>query len=248
MLVPGSFARDKQCMVFSGWLDATIAFALPPRCPGCGTIVDADHRFCHDCWQALDLLTGDGCALCNVPLGAAAGSVCAPCLAEPPRHDGVRAAVAYGDIARTVALGLKYGRRTGLARTMAAVLHRHLDHESAGILVPVPLHRWRLWTRGFNQSSVVARSLAQRTGLTCRDDILVRKRATGSMRGLSGRKRADMVRGAFRTTTRIDGQTIWLVDDVYTSGATANACAAALKRAGAARVVVLAWARVLRED
>ncbi len=79
-------------------------------------------------------------------------------------------------------------------------------------------------------------------------DLLVRKRATPSLRGLSARRRADAMRGVFRTTTRIDGGTVWLVDDVYASGATANACAAALKRAGADRVIVLAWARVLRED
>jgi ComF family protein len=172
--------------------------------------------------------------------------ICAPCLQTPPRHDGVRAAVAYGDIPRALALRLKYGRRTGLATTMARIIAPQVD--GPGILVPVPLHRWRLWNRGFNQAMLVAQSLADLTGLPLDSNVLIRKRATASLRGLTRKQRADAVRGVFRTTRRLDGKTVWLVDDIYTTGATANACAAALKRAGADRVVVLAWARVLQED
>jgi len=234
--------------MFRDVLNTVVAFALPPRCGGCGAIVEADDRFCATCWSSLELLTGDGCALCNLPLAAAAGSICGTCLAAAPRHDGVRAAVAYGPIARTIALRLKYGRRTGLARTMAAAMERHVTGEGGdSILVPVPLHRWRLWSRGFNQAQMIARAVARRTALRVDAEILVRKRGTGSMRGLSARQRADAVRGAFRTTRRLNGETVWLVDDVYTSGATTGACAAALKRAGAGRVIVLVWARVIAE-
>jgi predicted amidophosphoribosyltransferase len=102
--------------------------------------------------------------------------------------------------------------------------------------------------QGFNQAALIARSLSDATGKPMALDLLHRKRPTQSMRGLSPRKRADTVRGTFATTGPIAGGTVWLVDDVYTSGATANACAAALKRAGADRVVVVTWARVLRED
>ncbi len=242
-LVPGRAAPDKPGM--RRWLGPIVDFALPPRCPGCGDVVDDDHRFCTACWQRLDLLTGEGCALCHRPLPGPEGSICAPCLEAPPRHDGVRAAVRYGPVARQLALGLKYGRRTGHARTMAAAMARHVGQD--GLLVPVPLHRWRLWSRGFNQAQLIATAIALRTGLSVADDVLVRKRPTRSQRGLSRKGRADAVRGAFRTTRKLTG-TVWLVDDVYTTGATAGACAAALKRAGAERVIVLVWARVLDED
>lgn len=175
-----------------------------------------------------------------------AGAVCGPCMAQPPRHDGVRAAVAYGDVARDVVLRLKYSRQTGHARTVSKLLARHVDGD--GLIVPVPLHRWRLWGRGFNQAVLIARTLANASGQPVSLDLLQRKRATQSMRGLSPRKRAEAVRGAFRVSGGIAGGTVWLVDDVYTSGATANACAAALKRAAADRVIVVTWARVLRED
>lgn len=231
-------------------LRPVIDFALPPRCPGCGVVVAEDHQFCALCWGKLDFLTGAGCALCNVPMpSAAVGSICGPCLAEPPRHDGVYAAVAYGDIARSMALGLKYGRKLSMGKTMAALMRRHLVRAGDGaLLVPVPLHRWRLWARGFNQAATIAADLGKVTHAVYAPDLLVRRRATPSLRGLTATKRADAVRGAFRTTRKLQGERVWLIDDVYTSGATANACAATLKRADALHVHILVWARVLRQD
>lgn len=229
-------------------LRPVIAFALPPRCPGCGAIVADDHEFCAGCWSQLDFLTGTGCATCNIPLGAHDGLICGQCLALPPHHDGVHAAVAYGEIARKVVLSLKYARRPGVAKTIAALLGPRLSPEPGTILIPVPLHRWRLWWRGFNQSHAIAEALGKRLGLTCDAELLVRKRATRVLRGMNPSERRRTVAHVFATKGRLDGAIVWLIDDVFTTGATADACARVLKRAGAAQVRIVCWARVISTD
>jgi ComF family protein len=228
-------------------------FALPPRCPGCGAITPDPHRFCLDCWSSLTFLGDPCCARCALPFeyGEIGEVICGQCMAEPPAFDRLRAAVAYGDISRAVALKLKYGGRPGIAETMASLMLRHAEAGEGALFVPVPLHRWRIWRRGYNQAALIATALARRTGGEARLDLIERVKATPTLRGLGRRARRDAVRGAFRVEKRrreeIKGRSVTLVDDVFTSGATANACAGALRRAGAARVNVLTWARVVRE-
>lgn len=229
-----------------------IDLALPPRCPGCGIVTADDGRFCLDCWQTLDFLAGPGCAQCGERLGelAPAGSRCGRCLADPPAFDRVSAAFAYGDVARAVALKLKHGHRPMLARTLARTMARLAPElPPDALLVPVPLHRWRLWRRGYNQAALIAGALGRIRGLPVDPALLERHKPTPMLRGLGRRERAKAVRGAFRlgAAASIRGRTIVLVDDVLTSGATANACARVLKRGGAARVELLCWARVIAD-
>ncbi len=225
-----------------------IGLALPPRCAGCGLPVAEDHRFCAVCWAGLRFLGPPWCAACNRPFAFDRGetAVCGACMAEPPRHAGVRAAVAYGPVARDLALRLKYGGRIAFAETMARQMLRQLPKE-IDLLVPVPLHRWRLWSRGFNQAALIADAVARLSGVRHDRDVLVRRRRTILLRGLGGRQRATAVAGAFAVAApdRVRGRTIALVDDVYTSGATADACTRTLLRAGAHSVTILCWARVL---
>jgi ComF family protein len=228
-----------------------IDYALPPRCPGCGAVTPGDHQLCGGCWRTIVFLGEPSCIRCGVPV-ASEGLICGPCLLMPPKHDGVRAVMAYGEVARQVTLRLKYNRRVSNARTMATLMARLVgDHEQL-LLVPVPLHHWRIWRRGYNQAALIGQHLAKMTSNPMLIDGLRRVRATRSLAGLSRKARAKEVRAAFRVPSAhkpvLDGAHILLVDDVYTSGATTNACARALKAAGAARVEVICWARVIIGD
>lgn len=248
--MPLATGRDKTPMGVRDLLADTLALALPPRCPGCGAVVRGDHRFCVDCWGSLDFIGPPWCATCCTPFEIDRGpeAQCGACLDSPPRHAGARAAVAYGPVARTLALRLKYGGRLAFATTAARLMARHMP-DDAGLLVPVPLHRWRLWGRGFNQAALIAVALSKSSGIAHDPLILRRARRTPALRGMGPRQRRDAVRSAFMVANRdaLTGKHVVLVDDVYTSGATADACARTLLKAGAAKVTVLCWARVVAD-
>jgi ComF family protein len=252
-VIRGQGAMHPALRVAYASIRLVVQFALPPRCPGCGTITVADHLFCYDCWRSLEFLVGPACATCGEPFEIDPGpdARCGACLADPPAMDGLRAAVSYGPIARALALRLKYGGRPGVARTLARQMKRLIADADDALLVPVPLHRWRLWRRGYNQAALIGRALARETGTRFSPDLLERTRATPILRGMGPRERRRAVSGAFRIRPErhpeIAGQRIILIDDVYTTGATANACARTLKRAGAASVTICCWARVTRD-
>lgn len=178
---------------------------------------------------------------------------CASCLARPPAHDGIRAAVAYNDVSSQVVLKLKYGGKIGLAKMIAAQLVRHLPAGDDRILVaPVPLHWTRIWSRSFNQSALIAKELARLGNLEFVPDLLLRTRRTPSMRGLSLKDRRRVVGKAFTLNpkwhSRISTLRVILVDDVLTTGATSDGCVKALKSGGADWVQLFCWARVLHGE
>lgn len=231
------------------WLGrAALDFALPARCAGCGTITDLPHQFCATCWQQVEWLGQGGCEQCGLPLEATDIDNCARCLAKPPIIARSRAAIAYGDIARSLALRLKYSRKVALASTMARYMRPLINASPDTILVPVPLHWTRLWWRGFNQSGLLAANLARLCGMEHRPALLRRVRRTKALKNMSPRQRSLEVRSAFAIddTAGVKGRSFLLVDDVLTTGSTSDACARTLLRAGAERVELICFARVVR--
>lgn len=244
---------------FSQYARPALDLLLPPRCPLCGEIVADSNSFCPSCWSDLNFISAPQCSSCGRPLGGDdpfghdgdnMASQCAPCIQSPPIHDGIRAVVIYDDSSKPIVLRLKHAGRIGLARFIAHYLSSRIpDAPQDALIIPVPLHRWRIWQRGFNQAQLIARALSQMTGHAMRDDLLKRVKPTPPLKQMRADERAKAVRGAFALTQdarqSVAGRTIILVDDVYTTGATANACVKLLKRAGADRVIIACWARVL---
>ncbi len=231
---------------------SALDLVLPPRCPACRAIVSAPDQFCATCWPQLDFIAGPQCACCGLPFEVPQpeGTLCGGCMADPPPYDSARAAFVYAGTARQLVLALKHADRPHLARAALPGLRRAgaamlaLD---APLLVPVPLNRWRMWQRGYNQAALLAAILAKDTGTASDLDVLTRPRATKASRGMNRRQRARNVAGAFAidNPARIKGRRVILVDDVLTTGATAGACARLLKKAGATSVHVLTLARVV---
>jgi len=229
--------------------NSILNFALPPRCAGCAEVIEEVGAFCPDCWGQMEWLGKSGCLTCGMPLSATEAESCARCLADPPGLDRMRAAVAYDDLSRSLVLRLKYGRKVALARTMARYMVSLGEPERGeALVIPVPLHRRRLWSRGFNQSGLVALHLAKSWGYPFEAGMLRRTKPTRPLKGMSHSQRRKAVAGAFAVAEpdRVKGRDIILIDDVLTSGSTAEACARALRKAGAARVELICWARVVR--
>jgi len=232
---------------------AALDLLLPPQCLGCRLVVDAPGSLCPSCWEGVAFVAPPLCVLCGLPFEFDAGpeAVCGACLREPPAFDHARAVMRYDGGSRDLILGFKHGDRTHGAGAFGAWMARAGAELLADVdlVVPVPLHWTRLFARRYNQSALLAAAMARRCGLPVVPDLLRRTRRTPSQGRLSPAARAKNLRGAIavnrRQATRVPGQRIVLVDDVLTSGATANACARGLKRAGAVTVDVLILARAV---
>ncbi|MBX2833257.1 MAG: ComF family protein [Rhodospirillales bacterium] len=238
---------------------------LPPRCGGCGTITDSPHAVCSDCWAGLRFITAPQCACCGYPfeLDDSANIVaehgvdqtlCGNCLHKKPGFDQARAALVYDDHSRDYLLRFKHADRTDLTPLLTRWLFQAGQEfwGQADLIIPVPLHRRRLLARRYNQSGLLAAKLSAQTGVPWDGRLLRRARHTRSLAGLGPSSRKREVGGAFSVDSKqatkfgLDGARVILIDDVLTTGATANACAKLLKRSGAMHVSVITVARVVR--
>jgi ComF family protein len=226
--------------------------ALPTLCVSCREPVNGEG-VCAACWAKLSFIAPPFCPRLGIPFVYDPGPdlLSMEAIANPPAFSRARSAVRYDDVARTLVHALKYQDRTDLAPAMGRWMARAGKEllGEADMLVPVPLHWRRGWSRRYNQSGALARVISRQSGARVAAESLRRVRATEQQIGLSRAQRASNVQGAFKVVADrmadIQGRRVILVDDVLTTGATVDACARALLRAKAAQVDVLTFARVV---
>jgi ComF family protein len=247
-------ARTRGSLL-SGWLQRGLDLLFPPRCVACSKM---GSWLCAACQSSIELVSPPICSRCGQSLLQSAQAdhgggelfstegLCARCRIEPIQLDGIRSVAIHGGALRRAIHHLKYRHRHELAATLGQMLFVYWQKVDlpAELVVPVPLHASRRKKRGYNQAALLARVLAEHAFLALNETHLVRTRATPPQVGLGARERKTNVQDAFAWAgPRLDGIGVLLVDDVCTTGATLEACALALRRAGAESVWALTLAR-----
>ena len=228
------------------------ALIWPPQCGRCGASISQQHSLCASCWGTLHFVSDPHCKVCGVPLPDTTlhNNVCAGCLAQPPAFDGARSSFVYDEGIRPLILAYKHADRLDLTPLLSQFLIRTLATTdwAIDVIVPVPLHRWRLFRRQYNQSAELARYVSQYLSVPFLPNSVKRGRSTPSQGLYSrARRRANMT-GAFHVNAKkaadLEGRSVLMVDDVLTTGATVNELARVLKKSGADRVFIITIACV----
>lgn len=254
---PGT-AEPRFLQVAGAWMASNLRYTadliLPPVCLYCHAPLISHGVLCAACWQGIDMIRPPVCDRLGHPLPYATSeiTISAAALRRPPLYARARAAARFSGVMRDLIHGFKYADRheaVGLFVDWLAAAGAELIAD-ADVLMPVPLYRWRLWKRRYNQAAILAQGLAQKTNVPLETAVLLRSRPTASQAGLPGQDRRRNVAAAFCLASgaeaRIRGKRVLLVDDVITTGATLEACTAELKAGGAADVDCLALALASR--
>lgn len=238
-------------------MQTAVNAVFPPECISCAAPVDTDFGLCASCWGDTPFITGAACDTCGTPLPGAApesGLRCDDCRTIARPWSRGRAVFTYAGNGRKLVLALKHGDRAEIARAAGVWLANAagplLTDET--LIVPIPLHWWRLFRRRFNQSALLAQALANQTQSFLAPDALFRVRSTGTQDGLGRDARFANMSDAIQPHPKrghiLADRTVLLVDDVMTSGATFSAATQACFDAGAENVHVIALARVAKDD
>ena len=245
-------SRERTSSALRRAVGAIADVLVPPLCLACHHRLSTHDALCPSCWGRIDFIRAPLCDRLGLPMPYDTGGrmISAAAAADPPDYDRARAVARFDEVMRTLVHDLKFHDRHDARRLFGRWLAEAGAEVLAGadLLIPVPLTRTRLLGRRFNQSAILTTEVALLTGIRAEPLALLRTRSTKPQVGLSRQQRRQNVSGAFAVAkarkASIAGAKIVLIDDVITTGATAEACARALKRAGAARVDVLALALV----
>ena len=210
-----------------------------------------DQTLCPVCWKAIHFIAPPWCAVCGAPfeVSVEAGVVCAECLAFPPVFTRARGAMAYDEASKRLVLGFKHSDRLHPAKAFALWMQRNAGDfaEHVDVIVPVPLHRWRLFKRRYNQAALLAQEVGKLLGKPVLVDALLRVKATPRQGHMNREQRRENIANAFcmrpACADAVQGRKVLLIDDVLTTGATVNEGSRVLRKAGASEVYVLTLAR-----
>lgn len=231
--------------------DRVLDLVYPSLCVYCGkSLLWQDNNIlCSDCSGLLNRIDKTSCWFCSTPLGkySQRQKECSECRGNKLRFTRVVAACSYNDVARELIHAYKFGNMKYVYRLIADYMYDKFIQEYSethfNYILPVPLHRKKLCERGYNQSALIASVLAEKTGLTFSEDILLRQRYTLSQSMLSSEDRKKNLTGAFDVSKPLNNASILLVDDVFTTGSTISECADTLRSYGAGRVYAIVFAR-----
>ncbi len=236
---------------FRSSLHHILDFLMPPLCLACERSVTESQTLCASCWHSIHFITPPCCAQCGVPFDfeVEEGTLCGACHENPPSYTSARSVFLYDDASKPLILRFKHADQLHTVPALSKWMIRAGSDlwGQTNMIMPVPLHRWRLLKRRYNQSALLAQAIGDKLGIVVAVDGLIRNRSTVSQGRMSSKQRQKNVAGAFDSNPKwdVEGKVITLIDDVLTSGATIDSCAKLLLSKGAFMVNVVTLARVL---